>query len=415
MRDVFSEYLDKINKNNDFPLFNLFDKTEQDNLWHSEGNVRIHTNMVMNELLNLNDYNSLCESEKKILIYAALFHDYAKPITTKTRVKNGVERIVAPDHEIIAASLLFFTNKPKELNNYEWMSVINLVKSHDLLKKAIINGCEKRFFYNSLIESDSNKLLYILEKADVLGRTCIDKNEQIDIVELFKEFCFYYSLWDKNDIEKEMKDNIAYIKEKRRDVTDTQAKTIFKKHINSIIKGVSYHIDEEISKSYNYFGKEKKSSVTILCGISGSGKTSFIKNNLDRKTKIISLDDIRLQIFGHAESQKNNNEVKRIAYNKLKECLQNGDDCVWDATNIRFDFRKKIIDMCEAYNGTSRIIIINNQLENIIKLDKKRDRVVGQDVIYEQIKRFQLPLRTESDEVLIASSDNIKRGIELYI
>ncbi len=48
MRDVFSEYLDKINKSNDFPLFNLFDKTEQDNLWHSEGNVRIHTNMVVN-------------------------------------------------------------------------------------------------------------------------------------------------------------------------------------------------------------------------------------------------------------------------------------------------------------------------------------------------------------------------------
>lgn len=413
MKDVFSEYLSRINKNNEYPLFDLFDKTDQDSLWHSEGNVKIHTNMVMNELLNLNEYAELCDSEKRILIYSALFHDYAKPITTRSILRDGFERIIAPKHEVTAASLLFFASKPKELSHHEWISVINLVKSHDLLKKSVIHGCHKKYFYNSLIESDSNRLLYILEKADVLGRECADKNEQIEIVEMFKEFCIDYSLWDKFDMESEINRGVLHIKEKRKDITENQAKIIFKKHINSLIRGFSYHIDEEISKSYSYFGKEKKSFVTILCGISGSGKTSFTKNNFDKKTKIISLDEIRYQISGSVESQKNNDEVKRIAYNKLKECLQNGDDCVWDATNIRFDFRKKILDMCDSYNGTSRILLFNNQIENVLKLDKKRCRVVGSDVILDQIKRFQIPLNTEADEVVTIINSSANKRLEL--
>lgn len=415
MNDIFSEYLEDINKENNYPLFNLFEKTEQDKLWHSEGNVKTHTNMVMNEAKNLKEYNELRDSEKKILMYSALFHDYAKPITTKTKIKDGVKRIVAPDHEKIAASLLFFANKPKDLNLHEWMSVINLVKSHNLLKKAIVNGCHKKDFYYALIESGSNKLLYMLEKADILGRECIDKNEQLQAVEIFREFCFEYSLWSKSDTEREMEINIRYISEKRKDITEKQARIIFKKYINSFIKGVSYHVDEEISKSYNYFGKKRTSVVTMLCGISGSGKTNFIKNNFKNNITIISLDEIRRELFGSAELQTNNNDVKRTAYCKLKECLQKGEDCIWDATNIRFDFRKKIIDMCEAYNGTSRIILINNQIDNILKLNRKRGRVVGNDVIEDQINRFQIPFETESDEVITILNNTTRVTPEPYL
>lgn len=416
MKDLFSEYLKKINTNNDYPLLNLFESTEQDRLWHSEGNVRVHTNMVMNEMVKMRDFVESSESDKKILIYSALFHDYAKPITTKIKNKDGINRVIAPDHEKTAASLLFFANKPSDLTHGEWISVINLVKTHDMLKKAVVSGCYKKDFYNTLNESGSNKLLYILEKADILGRSCIDKNVQMQHVEIFKEFCLEYGLWTSDDIEKEMKDAIKYIISKRKNITEQQAMIIFKKHIRSFIKGDTYHIDEEIAKSYKYFGNKKRSTVSILCGVSGSGKSHIIKKLFTDSTKIISLDEIRGLVSGSDDSQKNNNEVKRIAYEKLKEFLKNGDDCVWDATNIRFDFRKKIIDLCEKYDGVSRILIINNQIGNILKSNKKRKRVVDEKIIFEQINRFQIPFKNESDETIVFLNGNdIKKDFSMDI
>ena len=36
-----------------FPLLNKFENTEQDKEWHAEGNVAIHTEMVLKELYKL--------------------------------------------------------------------------------------------------------------------------------------------------------------------------------------------------------------------------------------------------------------------------------------------------------------------------------------------------------------------------
>ena len=54
----------------------------QDKVHHAEGDVAVHTRMVVEALLLLPEYQRLDEQEKEILFAAALLHDVEKRSTT---------------------------------------------------------------------------------------------------------------------------------------------------------------------------------------------------------------------------------------------------------------------------------------------------------------------------------------------
>ncbi|MBS5797581.1 MAG: HD domain-containing protein [Dysgonomonas mossii] len=51
---------------------------EQHKIHHAEGNVAIHTQMVLEEILKLSSFQNLDEQDKEILWAAALMHDIEK-------------------------------------------------------------------------------------------------------------------------------------------------------------------------------------------------------------------------------------------------------------------------------------------------------------------------------------------------
>lgn len=87
-RPLLEKYLQYFN--NKFPLLNELKNTEQDNVWHGEGNVFIHTNMVLSEIYNIIYSNGyiLSIEDKQILILGVIFHDIAKTITTKKETRR---------------------------------------------------------------------------------------------------------------------------------------------------------------------------------------------------------------------------------------------------------------------------------------------------------------------------------------
>ena len=62
----------------------------QDARWHGEGDVYIHTKLVVEALINLPEFGSLNSLEKHILVSAALMHDIEKCSTTT--VEDGFIR-----------------------------------------------------------------------------------------------------------------------------------------------------------------------------------------------------------------------------------------------------------------------------------------------------------------------------------
>jgi hypothetical protein len=71
---------------------------DQDQGWHSEGNVWTHTQMVCAELLWLDEWPSLTPRQRMLLFFTALFHDAAKPLTSQ--VDPGTGRITSPKHAV---------------------------------------------------------------------------------------------------------------------------------------------------------------------------------------------------------------------------------------------------------------------------------------------------------------------------
>jgi len=77
--------------------------TPQSPIHHAEGNVGIHTRMVMEALLSLPDYQTLPEPKRSTLFLATLAHDIAKPMCTVIE-PNG--DIVSPRHAVKGRSLI---------------------------------------------------------------------------------------------------------------------------------------------------------------------------------------------------------------------------------------------------------------------------------------------------------------------
>lgn len=106
----------------------------QDKIWHPEGSVAKHTQIVVENI------NKLYNGDKDLLV-AAIFHDIGKPETKTTSVRDGIIRISHIGHE--HASLKYvdmYFSKFRDLSrNKEKIKAIveNHMKAHLYLNGTI--------------------------------------------------------------------------------------------------------------------------------------------------------------------------------------------------------------------------------------------------------------------------------------
>jgi tRNA nucleotidyltransferase (CCA-adding enzyme) len=82
-----------------FPEIANLIRVPQDPEWHPEGDVDIHTMLVVNAAARIADRDLLEGDERAVLLFSALTHDFAKAGTTAMRERNGVLRWTAHGHE----------------------------------------------------------------------------------------------------------------------------------------------------------------------------------------------------------------------------------------------------------------------------------------------------------------------------
>ena len=139
----------------------------QEKEWHPEGNVDVHTLMVVDEARKLID--DLEFAKKMTVMLGALCHDFGKPATTE--FFDGRWRSYAHDEAGIAPTLSFLdTLGVFTLDGYDVRaSIVQLVRYHltpgMLYKSKPGDGAFRRLARK--VEPD---LLYRVAKADSLGR-----------------------------------------------------------------------------------------------------------------------------------------------------------------------------------------------------------------------------------------------------
>jgi len=113
-----------------FPEIAALAGTPQDAEWHPEGDVFTHTAHCCDALAALPEWRAADETTRRVLMFAVLAHDFAKPQTTHEAEREGRMRIVSPGHEEqggpLAEAFLTRINSPNEIKE----RVVPLVTHH---------------------------------------------------------------------------------------------------------------------------------------------------------------------------------------------------------------------------------------------------------------------------------------------
>ena len=349
-----------------FSWFRDMKNVSQDALWHAEGDVFVHTKMVVETLVGLDEFKVLQPQEKHILFASALMHDIEKRSTTKTEIRDNQERVVSPSHakkgEFTVREFLYKElETPFKIREH----ICKLVRHHGLP----IWGIEKADPQKIVIEASlflDTKLLYLLAKADAMGRISDTKEDLLCSIELFKVLCEENGCFGK---EKEFTSNYArywYLSKK------------------------DAYVDYEPFDDFEF-------EVVVLCALPASGKDTYIKNHLE--LPILSLDDIRREHKISPTNKKGNGRVIQMAKEQAKVFMRSKTSFVFNATNITKELRGKWIMLFNDYHAKVKIVYLEVPYKILLKQNKNRPYPVPAKVIEKLLHKLEIPLFDEGVEV----------------
>ncbi len=152
-----------------FPWVRALEACPQDPVHHAEGNVWIHTRMVLETLLAMPAFRALSPADRDIVHVACLMHDIAKPATT--RLEDG--RYTAKGHsrsgELMARRILWELGAPFALRE----AVCGLIRYHQIPFYLIERDDAQRVAAEVSLHARCD-LLALVAEADIRGRTCAD-------------------------------------------------------------------------------------------------------------------------------------------------------------------------------------------------------------------------------------------------
>lgn len=380
------------------PSLHDLKNTEQDPLWHAEGDVYRHTSMVLDELYkDINSRTDLSPKQQREVILGALFHDLAKPFTTRKIEVKGVERIGAPGHEAKGRSVLAHALMSFDLSHKEIWSIMSLVGYHQSPKMMVVKSKTKGEYMNLSRKLDRH-LVSIVERADMSGRTCTDKSTQLEYIDMFEMFSKEYA---PDNWQEEWKDfYLNLLKGRSKSAQDRIYNLAVRAAENNSI------LSPEDGAFISYQEPENPPELVIFSGPSGSGKSTLIKNHLADHV-VISLDQLRFEISGNRFDKTINGQVIQEAMKRLKANLRVGTKVVWDATNIRREHRKGLLSLAEDYKALSTMIVFQEPEKSLFARNANREHPVPEGVLKSQIKSWQFPEADEADRMIIMNESGL--------
>lgn len=152
--------------------------------------------------------------------------------------------------------------------------------------------------------------------------------------------------------------------------------------------------------------------LVLLVGPPGCGKSTYATKYIEENINTIHLssDGIRKELWGDEAIQGDNSEVFSLMQSRAIEALNNGQNVVYDATNMTRKDRSYMIELCPKFVQIEAHIIWA-PIETCIERDAARERTVGKEVIDRMLKKFQAPYYDEGiSEIKIVLPDNFDDG-----
>jgi predicted kinase len=347
---------------NDQPWGRAMADCEQDGGWHGEGDVWTHTQMVYAELPRLDEWPGLTPHQRTVLVFTALFHDAAKPLTSK--VDDDTKRITSPKHAVKGEHLVRSVLRDLGCDLATREEIAHLVRYHGR-PAFLLERPNPSHEVISLSWWVNNKLLYLFAIADTRGRSTDEMSrpeENLHFWRLAAEEanCFEQPYPFAND----------------------HARFLFYRQREPNL----HYIPHE----------EYRCTVTVMSGLPGSGKDTWLAANRPA-LPVVSLDDIRDEL--DVEAVENQGEVIQLAKERCRELLRSGQSFAFSATNLLQQTRKRWIDLFADYNARIEIVYVEPPMPVILVQNKRRERSVPENVIRDLADKCEPPTWAETHDL----------------
>ena len=152
-----------------------------------------------------------------------------------------------------------------------------------------------------------------------------------------------------------------------------------------------------------------KQKFLLMCGIAGSGKSTFAKELVEDRDDIIYLssDELRQELLGDVNDQTKNSEIFAEMAKRTKEALKDGKHVIHDATNISRKKRRGLLQ--QLPKGIEKVACyVDTEYKDIVRQNQERERVVPQHAIDKMYKTLQIPIYSEGwDKITFFHHDNV--------
>ncbi len=346
-----------------YPEFSVLKNVPQNPAYHAEGDVYTHTLMVCERLVELPEWQGLAQQEQEMAFLAAAFHDIGKPACTKW--ENGAW--TSPKHTIVGEKkfrqMVYRASEQFGLTFAERELAAGLVRYHGLpvwfWKKR-----RPEFELLKAAERVPLRLLYVVSKADALGRAGTEENRLPEYVELFADYAKELGIWENPYPFAGPYARYQYF------------------HKEDMWQGAELFDDTEFD-------------VVLMSGLPLSGKDTWIGCHGGHRD-VISLDDIREEsgIRPGGGSAK----VVDIAIKRARVLLRRKEPFIWNATNIVRETRQKLTGLFSGYGARVHVCYLEAPYRELLGRNKKRERQIPEAVLEKMIDKLEVPAPWEAYE-----------------
>ncbi len=344
----------------------------QNPVYHGEGDVYAHTQMMCNELARDPAFYELTVRQRNELFLAAILHDIGKVKTTRLDGGNWVSPHHASTGSQMARAFLWQEYNlcgTKEMVAFR-ETVCALICYHMLPVHLMDQEEPERKVrevaaVGELAEDFSWHLLCMLAEADLKGRIANDIPDgrvQVEMARVMAEEaeCLYAPYHFADD---------------------------FTKH--AYLSGRNVQPDQTLFD-------DTWGEVIMLSGLPGTGKDTWIRNH-HPDMPMVSLDGFRIELG--IKPTDNQGAVIQAAKERAKEYLRKKHPFIWNATDLTKDTRKKWIGLFERYGARVRIVYLETEEKNRESRNSGRCDSVPEGAVARMLVKTVLPTPDEAQKV----------------
>lgn len=354
------------------PLFRDMAQTPQQKQWHGEGDVWTHTRMACEALASMEEFRKLDSRRQKELALAALLHDAGKIRCTKKEDDVWLSPGHAAAGEQDVRRLLwqeFGLSGEREAQCFR-ETVCHLIRRHALPLHLLDAEQSERYVRTiaanaELIPDLSLNMLCMLAEADVRGRICEDKQEQLDRIRLGEELAKEAGCFEGAYVFPSAHTRHAYF------------------------SGRNVWPDQELFD-------DAWGEVILMCGLPGTGKDTWIGKN-HPGLPVVCMDDIRREMG--VKPGDDQGRVVQAAQEQARAYLRKKQPFIWNATCTTDLIRGKQIRLFEAYDASVKIVYLETAWQENLRRNAGRRYAVPETVINHMLDNLTPPQIAEARSV----------------